>query len=89
MPAPRPGWVLIRVRASGLNRFEPFTRRGHLPNARFPRILEGAAEARESHRVAFYLDGLATARSAPVQAIAQIIASGLAVMGVEPVEEMR
>jgi NADPH:quinone reductase-like Zn-dependent oxidoreductase len=39
MPSPRPGWVLIRVRAFGLNRSELFTRRGHSPNVRFPRIL--------------------------------------------------
>ena len=32
---------------------------------------------------------LTAARLALVQAIAQVIASGLAVMGVEPVEEMR
>jgi NADPH:quinone reductase-like Zn-dependent oxidoreductase len=39
IPAPRDGWVLIRVRAFGLNRAEMFTRQGHSPNAVFPRIL--------------------------------------------------
>ena len=84
--------------------------------ALWPRLLEGAADAHEPHRVAFYLYDLAAAfhafwtkgrgqtrlrfllddepeltaaRLALVQAIAQVIASGLAVMGVEPVEEMR
>jgi arginyl-tRNA synthetase len=84
--------------------------------ALWPRLLEGAAEAHEPHRVAFYLYDLAAAfhafwtkgrdqarlrflledapeltaaRLALIQAIAQVIASGLAVMGVEPVEEMR
>lgn len=39
VPAPRDGEVLIRVRAFGLNRSELFTRRGHSPGVRFPRIL--------------------------------------------------
>ena len=39
VPAPRSGWVLIRVKAFGLNRSELFTRQGHSPNVRFPRIL--------------------------------------------------
>jgi NADPH:quinone reductase-like Zn-dependent oxidoreductase len=39
IPTPKPGWVLIRVKAFGLNRSEMFTRQGHSPNVSFPRIL--------------------------------------------------
>ncbi len=39
VPEPKPGWVLIRVRAFGLNRSELFTRQGHSPNVPFPRVL--------------------------------------------------
>lgn len=39
IPASRAGWVRIRVRAFGLNRSELFTRQGHSPNVRFPRVL--------------------------------------------------
>lgn len=38
IPQPRPGEVLIRVHAFGLNRSEMFTRQGHSP-VQFPRIL--------------------------------------------------
>ncbi len=82
----------------------------------WPRIVEGAAESFEPHRIAFYLYDLAAAfhshwnrgndnaqlrfllatdreltaaRLALVQAVALVIASGLQIMGVEPVEELR
>jgi arginyl-tRNA synthetase len=82
----------------------------------WPRTLEGAALAREPHRIAFFLYDLAAdfhmlwnrgredttlrfiqetepeatrARLALVAATACVIRSGLAVLGVQPVEEMR
>jgi arginyl-tRNA synthetase len=82
----------------------------------WPRMVETAAEAREPHRIAFYLYELAgefhalwnagredaalrflqaekpvetQARVALVSATAIVICSGLAVLGVKPVEEMR
>jgi NADPH:quinone reductase-like Zn-dependent oxidoreductase len=39
IPRARPGQVLLRVEAFGLNRSELFTRRGHSPDVSFPRIL--------------------------------------------------
>ena len=84
--------------------------------AAFPRLVLGAAQAREPHRVAFYLADLAAdfhalwnrgsadatlrflqadraadtlARLALVEATATVIRAGLAILGVEPVEEMR
>ena len=39
VPQPAPGWVLIRVKAFGLNRSELFTRQGHSPGVKFPRVL--------------------------------------------------
>jgi NADPH:quinone reductase-like Zn-dependent oxidoreductase len=39
IPVPRAGEALIRVEAFGLNRSELFTRQGHSPGVRFPRIL--------------------------------------------------
>jgi arginyl-tRNA synthetase len=82
----------------------------------WPRMVDSAAEAREPHRIAFYLYELAgdfhalwnagrddaalrflqennpvetKARVALVAATATVIRSGLAVLGVKPVEEMR
>jgi arginyl-tRNA synthetase len=84
--------------------------------AAWPRLVEGAAEAHEPHRVAFYLQDLAglfhllwtkgkddaqlrfvmtadlpltLARLALVRATQVVLASGLKVIGVEPVEELR
>src|SRR3954462_9978972 len=39
VPKPAPGQVLIRVKAFGLNRSELFTRQGHSPSVKFPRVL--------------------------------------------------
>lgn len=38
-PEPKAGWVLIKIKAFGLNRSEMFTRQGHSPDVKFPRIL--------------------------------------------------
>ncbi|MGB0572177.1 MAG: arginine--tRNA ligase [Alphaproteobacteria bacterium] len=84
--------------------------------AAWPRTVEGAAEAHEPHRLAFYLYDLAAAfhalwskargepglrfvvaddvdvtraRMAMVLAVRAVVASGLAVMGVTPVDELR
>src|SRR5215471_16573722 len=39
VPAVRPGWSLVRVRGTGLNRSELRTRQGHSPGVTFPRVL--------------------------------------------------
>ena len=36
---PVPGWVLVKVKAFGLNRSEIFTRQGRSPTVKFPRVL--------------------------------------------------
>ena len=38
LPEVKPGWVLIQIKAFGLNRSELFTRRGDSPGVSFPRI---------------------------------------------------
>ena len=37
-PIPKQGWVLIQVKAFGFNRSEMYTRQGHSPDVKFPRI---------------------------------------------------
>src|SRR5258708_14079113 len=39
IPTPQAGEVLIRIKAFGLNRSELFTRQGHSPGVKFPRVL--------------------------------------------------
>ena len=39
VPAPNAGQVLIRVKAFGVNRSEMFTRQGHSPDVKLPRVL--------------------------------------------------
>jgi NADPH:quinone reductase-like Zn-dependent oxidoreductase len=39
IPTPKVGQVLIRVKAFGINRSEMFTRQGHSPGVKFPRVL--------------------------------------------------
>lgn len=39
VPEPRPGWVLIRVKAFGINRSELHTRLGLTQGITFPRVL--------------------------------------------------
>lgn len=39
IPEPVEGWVLVRIRAFGLNRSELMTRKGYSPDVTFPRVL--------------------------------------------------
>lgn len=39
IPIPQRGQILLKIKAIGLNRSELFTRQGHSPSVRFPRIL--------------------------------------------------
>ena len=71
VPTPKAGEVLIRVKAFGINRSELFTRQGHSPNVKLPRVLgieatgEVAAapggEFAEGDRVATAMGGLGRA----------------------------
>ena len=68
-PEPESGWVLIRVKAFGLNRSELLTRRGASPSVRFPRVLgiecvgvveaaPGSENLREGQKVAAVMGGM-------------------------------
>ena len=71
VPTPRPGWVLIRVKAFGLNRSELFTRRGQSPTVTLPRILgieavglveeSPSGEFRQGDKVATAMGGMGRA----------------------------
>lgn len=39
IPKVKPGWVLVKIKAFGINRSEMFTRQGHSPSVKFPRII--------------------------------------------------
>jgi NADPH:quinone reductase-like Zn-dependent oxidoreductase len=39
IPTPKNGQVLIQIKAFGINRSEMYTRQGHSPSVRFPRVL--------------------------------------------------
>ena len=50
VPQVKPGWILIKVKAIGINRSEYFTRIGKSPDVEFPRVLgiECVGEVAES-----------------------------------------
>ncbi len=39
LPDVKPGWVLVKIQAFGINRSEIFTRQGHSPSVQLPRII--------------------------------------------------
>jgi NADPH:quinone reductase-like Zn-dependent oxidoreductase len=39
LPEVKPGWVLVKIKAFGINRSEIFTRQGHSPSVQLPRII--------------------------------------------------
>ncbi|OAA60852.1 Alcohol dehydrogenase superfamily, zinc-type [Cordyceps fumosorosea ARSEF 2679] len=57
VPVPEPGQVLVKVLAFGINRAEMFTRQGHSPTVKFPRIIGIELVG----RVAAYAEGQAAA----------------------------
>lgn len=50
MPKVKPGWVLVKIKAFGINRSEIFTRQGDSPSVKLPRIIgiECAGEIEDS-----------------------------------------
>jgi NADPH:quinone reductase len=39
LPKVKPGWVLVKIKAFGINRSEIYTRQGHSPSVKLPRII--------------------------------------------------
>lgn len=39
IPKVKPDWVLVKIKAFGINRSEMFTRQGHSSSVKFPRII--------------------------------------------------
>lgn len=39
LPEVKPGWVLVKIQAFGINRSEIYTRQGHSPSVQLPRII--------------------------------------------------
>jgi NADPH2:quinone reductase len=68
VPTPTEGWVLIKVKAFGLNRSELMTRKGLSPNVKFPRVLgiecvgeienDPSGEFKPGQKVAAFMGGM-------------------------------
>jgi NADPH:quinone reductase-like Zn-dependent oxidoreductase len=68
VPIPAEGWVLVKVKAFGLNRSELMTRKGLSPNVRFPRVLgiecvgevenDPSGEFKQGQKVAAFMGGM-------------------------------
>jgi NADPH2:quinone reductase len=68
IPEPKSGWVLVRVKAFGLNRSELMTRKGFSPDVVFPRVLgiecvgevadDPSGEYQPGQKVAAFMGGM-------------------------------
>jgi len=68
IPRPKDGWVLVKVRAFGLNRSELMTRKGYSPDVVFPRVLgiecvgevadDPSGEFKPGQKVAAFMGGM-------------------------------
>ncbi|RYY23622.1 MAG: NADPH:quinone reductase [Sphingobacteriaceae bacterium] len=68
VPDVKPGWVLIKVKAFGVNRSELMTRKGYSPDVKFPRVLgiecvgqvvnDPSGELEPEQKVAAFMGGM-------------------------------
>jgi len=68
LPLLQEGWVLVKVKAFGLNRSELMTRKGYSPNVKFPRVLgiecvgeveqDPSGELKPGQKVAAFMGGM-------------------------------